>query len=118
MGLDTLLPPGGGVSAGQAQLLAVARVLLRDPALIILDEASSQLDPATEQRLEHAFARLLQGRTAIVIAHRLATVQRADYIMVLEAGRCVEFGPRQRLTADEGSHFARLLQAGMEEALA
>lgn len=117
-GLDTVLPPGGGVSAGQAQLLAVARVLLRDPALIILDEASSRLDPATEQRLEHAFARLLHGRTAIVIAHRLATVQRADYIMVLEDGRCLEFGPRTTLANDEDSHFARLLRVGMEEALA
>jgi len=117
-GLDTLLPPGGGLSAGQAQLLAVARVLLRDPALVILDEASSRLDPATEQRLEQAFARLLHGRTSIIIAHRLATVDRADYIMILEDGRCVEFGSRAALAAAPDSRFAQLMRVGMEEALA
>lgn len=117
-GLDTLLPPGGGLSAGQAQLLAVARVLLRDPALVILDEASSRLDPATEQRLEQAFARLLHGRTSIIIAHRLATVERADYIMILEDGQCVEFGLRIALAADPDSRFAQLLRVGIEEALA
>jgi len=70
---------GGGLSAGEAQLLAFARVLLRDPALVILDEAASRLDPATEARLERAIDRLLAGRTAIVIAHRLHTVGRAVY---------------------------------------
>ena len=117
-GLDTVLPSGGGVSAGQAQLLAVARVLLRDPALIILDEASSRLDPATEQRLEHAFARLLAGRTAIIIAHRLATVQRADAILILEDGCILEHGERTALAASPNSHFAQLLLVGMEAALA
>ena len=118
MALDTVMPPGGGLSAGQAQLLAAARVLLREPGLVILDEASSRLDPATEQRLEHAFGTLLAGRTAIIIAHRLATVQRADLIMLLEDGRCVEFGPRAALAADPTSRFAQLLEVGMEEALA
>lgn len=117
-GLDMIMPPGGGMSAGQAQLLAAARVLLREPGLVILDEASSRLDPATEQRLEHALGTLLAGRTAIIIAHRLATVQRADLIMLLEDGRCVEFGPRAALAADPNSRFAQLLEVGMEEALA
>jgi ATP-binding cassette subfamily B protein len=118
-GLDTLLPPGGGgLSAGEAQLLAFVRVFLRDPGLIILDEASSRLDPATEQRLEQAIDRLLAGRTAIIIAHRLPTVRRADSIMILENGRCIEYGPRRQLAADPGSLFARLLQTGLEEALA
>ncbi len=99
-GLDTVLPAGGGgMSAGQAQLLAFARMMLNDPGLVILDEASSRLDPITEQRLDHALDRLLAKRTAIIIAHRLATVQRADWIMILDGGRCVEFGPRTR--ADE-----------------
>jgi len=110
-GLDTVLATGGaGLSAGQAQLLAFARVFLRDPGLVILDEASSRLDPATERLLERAMDRLLHGRTAIVIAHRLATVRRADTIMVLEHGRVAEYGPREQLARDPDSHFARLLQ--------
>ncbi len=111
-GLDTILAPdGGGLSAGQAQLLAFARVFLRDPGLVILDEASSRLDPGTERLLERAVDRLLHGRTAIVIAHRLRTVRRADTIMVLEHGRVAEYGPRERLAQDPDSQFARLLQA-------
>jgi ATP-binding cassette, subfamily B, bacterial len=118
-GLETLLLPGGGdLSAGEAQLLAFVRVFLKDPGLIILDEASSRLDPATERRLEQAIDRLLAGRTAIIIAHRLATVQRADCIMILEGGSCLEYGPRRQLAADPGSRFAHLLQTGLEEALA
>jgi ABC-type multidrug transport system fused ATPase/permease subunit len=118
-GLDTPLLPGGrGLSAGQAQLLACARVFLRDPGLVVLDEASSRLDPATERLLERAFDRLLRGRTGIIIAHRLATVQRADQILILERGRVVEFGPRAALAADPGSRLSRLLRAGMEEVLA
>jgi len=111
-GLDTVLAPdGGGLSAGQAQLLAFARVFLRDPGLVILDEASSRLDPATERLLERAVDRLLHGRTAIVIAHRLRTVRRADTIMVLEHGRVAEYGPREWLARDPDSQFARLLHA-------
>jgi len=118
-GLDTVLESGGkGLSAGEAQLLAFARVFLRDPRLVVLDEASSRLDPATEQLLERAIDRLLAGRTAIIIAHRLRTVERADDILILESGRVVEFGPRAALAADPGSRFYRLLQTGMEEVLA
>lgn len=117
-GLDTLLAPAGsGLSAGEAQLLAFARVFLHNPGLVILDEASARLDPATEQRIEHALDRLLrdpeQPRTAIIIAHRLATVQRADMILILEAGQIVEFGPRLVLTNDPESRFAQLLRTGM-----
>jgi len=111
-GLDTGLPAGGGgLSAGQAQLLAFARVFLRDPGLVILDEASSRLDPATERLLERAMDRLLAGRTAIVIAHRLDTVRRASAVLVLEHGRVVEYGPRAALARDPDSHLARLLHA-------
>ncbi len=111
-GLDTELPAGGGgLSAGQAQLLAFARVFLRDPGLVILDEASSRLDPATERLLERAMDRLLAGRTAIVIAHRLDTVRRASAVLVLEHGRVVEYGPRAALARDPDSHLARLLHA-------
>jgi ABC-type multidrug transport system fused ATPase/permease subunit len=118
-GLDTRLETGGrGLSAGEAQLLAFTRVFLRDPGLVILDEASSRLDPATEQLIERAVDKLLQNRTAIIIAHRLGTVLRAGKIMILEDGEIVEHGDRVRLTEDPGSRFHRLLQTGLEEVLA
>jgi len=118
-GLDTALGGGGqGLSAGEAQLLAFTRVFLKDPGLVILDEASSRLDPATERLLEQAIDRLLAGRSAIIIAHRLATVERADSIAILEGGRLAELGPRVALAANPGSHFARLLRTGIEEVLA
>ena len=117
-GLNTILPAGGGgLSAGEAQLLAFVRVFLRDPGLIILDEASSRLDPATEARVERAVDRLLTGRTGIIIAHRLATVERADTILLLERGQILETGPRIALAADPDSRFAHLLRVGLAETL-
>lgn len=110
------------LSAGEAQLLAFARVFLADPGLIILDEASSRLDPATEQRIEAALDRLLTGahgaRTCIIIAHRLTTVQRADEILILDRGCIAEYGDRAALAADPNSRFAQLLQTGLEEVFA
>ncbi len=118
-GLDTMLEAGGGgLSAGEAQLLAFTRIFLEDPGLVILDEASSRLDPGTERLIERAVDTLLAGRTGIVIAHRLATVTRADDILIMEDGRVVEYGPRARLAADPDSRFSRLLQVGLEEVLA
>ncbi len=117
-GLDTRLDSGsGGLSAGQAQLLAFTRVFLRDPGVVVLDEASSRLDPATEALLERAVDHLLSDRTAIVIAHRLATVTRADDIVILDDGKVIEAGAREDLAADPESVFARLLATGLEEAL-
>ena len=117
-GLDTPVQAGGrGFSAGEAQLLALTRVFLADPGLVILDEASSRLDPATERWLDGAMARLVQGRTAIIIAHRLDTVQRADEIMVLDRGRVLEHGPRLQLVNDPASRFAQLLQTGLADVL-
>jgi ATP-binding cassette subfamily B protein len=118
-GLDTILESGGGgLSAGEAQLLAFARVFLSDPSLVILDEASSRLDPATEQKMEEATRKLLQDRTCIIIAHRLTTVQRADDILILEDGRIIEHGPRRTLASDSGSRFNRFMSTGLEEVLA
>lgn len=118
-GLDTELGlTGRGLSAGEAQLVALARVFLKNPGVVVLDEASSRLDPHTEALLEHAIDRLLQGRTGIVIAHRLATVQRADSVLVLDRGRVAEHGRRVELAADPNSRFAQLLRTGMAEALA
>ncbi len=117
-GLDTQLGTGGGsLSAGEAQLLAFARVFLKDPGLVILDEASSRLDPATEQLIERAVDRLLKGRTGIIIAHRLHTVSRADDILILDEGRIAESGNRAQLASDDSSRFAHLLRAGLEEVL-
>ena len=118
-GLDTLVGVGDrGLSAGEAQLVALARVFLEDPGLIVLDEPSSRLDPLTERRLERGVSRLLAGRTAVVIAHRLATVERADWILILDNGRVAEFGRRIELAADPSSRFAKLLRAGLAEELA
>jgi len=118
-GLDTVLSSGGSsFSAGEAQLLAFARCFLADPAVVILDEASSRLDPATEQLIERAISKLLQNRTGVIIAHRLETVERADDILILEQGRVVEHGPRLELLRNPGSRFSSLLQTGLKELLA
>jgi ABC-type multidrug transport system fused ATPase/permease subunit len=114
-GLDSEV---SGLSAGEAQLLAFTRVLLRDPGLVILDEASSRLDPVTERLIERAVDRLLAGRTGVVIAHRLSTVERVDEILILEHGRLLEHGPREALAGDPASRFSELRRAGLAEALA
>lgn len=115
-GLDTLVGHGGvGLSAGQAQVLACARIFLRDPDVVILDEASSRLDPATERLVHTALGRLLEGRTGIIVAHRLDTIAFADDILVVEDGRVREHGPRLALAADPASRFAELLRVAAEE---
>lgn len=114
-GLETMLGENGrGLSAGEAQLLALVRVFLKDPGLIILDEASSRLNPTTEAQLDGAIQQLLQGRTGIIIAHRLTTLQHVDQILVLADGQVVEYGSRQSLSNDLESHFSRLLQANAD----
>jgi ATP-binding cassette subfamily B protein len=118
-GLDTELESGGGgLSAGEAQLLAFTRIFLRDPGLVILDEATSRLDPATEHLIELAVDKLIQNRTAIIVAHRLGTVERADDILIIEDGEICEFGERLKLAGDPDSRFYHLLETGMEEVLA
>lgn len=113
-GLDTLLKSEGtSLSAGEAQLLAFTRVFLKDPGLVIMDEASSRLDPATEQLIEQAIDKLLQNRTGIIVAHRLGTVARADQIMIMEHGRIAEHGAYEKLANDPDSRFFNLLQTGM-----
>jgi ABC-type multidrug transport system fused ATPase/permease subunit len=108
-GLDHHLEGDTELSAGEGQLLAFARLLLADPGLVILDEASSRLDPETEVRLIAATDRLLAGRTAIIIAHRLSTLDRVDQIVVLDHGRLIEHGTREDLAADPSSRFHHLL---------
>ena len=113
-GLDTLLASdSGNLSAGEAQLLAFARIWLRNPSLVILDEASSRLDPTTEGQLEQATQQLMRGRTGIIIAHRLSTLQHVDYILVLEQGQAIEYGRRHDLANQSTSRFAHLLQLNL-----
>jgi ABC-type multidrug transport system fused ATPase/permease subunit len=115
-GLDTELGPGGsGLSAGEAQLLAFTRIFLKDPGLVILDEPSSRMDPATERRVKEAIVRLVRGRTAILIAHRLSTLELVDEILLIDHGRIVEHGLRAELAADPASRFHQLLVLGSGE---
>ena len=117
-GLDTMLQPdGGSLSSGEAQMLAFARVFLKDPGLVILDEATSRLDPSTEASIKRAMDTLVRGRTVLIIAHHLATIQRCDDIVILEDGRLVEAGEREALASDPTTRFHRLLQTGLEEVL-
>jgi ATP-binding cassette, subfamily B, bacterial len=115
-GLDTPLGASGAtLSAGEAQLLGLGRAFLTDPGLVVLDEASSRVDPVSAAVVEDALDRLLAGRTAVVIAHRLRAVDRVDTVAVLEAGRIVEVGPRAALADDPTSRFAALLRRERDE---
>jgi ABC-type multidrug transport system fused ATPase/permease subunit len=107
-GLQHVVREGGaGLSAGERQLISIARALLADPRILILDEATSNIDRPTEILIERAFDRLLSGRTSIIIAHRLATVRRADEILVVEHGRITQRGTERELLEQDGP-FRRL----------
>jgi len=106
---------GAGLSAGEAQLLALARVWLRRPDLVVLDEATARIDPETEARLDDAVHALMQGRTTVIIAHRLSTLRRVDEIAVFDHGRLVEHGDRSLLACDGESRFHQLLELSLDE---
>ena len=122
-GLDTRLSADGrsdddddrtGLSAGEAQLLAIARALLRRPDVVVLDEATSRVDPATQAAISTALGRLVAGRTGVIIAHRLETLDVCDDIAVLADGALVEYGPRRELAADPTSRYAALRAIGAD----
>lgn len=116
-GLDTVLGPGGTtLSSGEEQLVAFARLLVRHVQVVVLDEATARMDPVTEARVVRASERLLAGRTGIVIAHRMSTTARADSVVVLDAGRVAQQGPRSVLSSEPGP-FRDLLAAAGEDVL-
>jgi ATP-binding cassette, subfamily B, multidrug efflux pump len=105
-GYDTVLDEdASNISAGQRQLLTIARAFLADPSILILDEATSSVDTRTEVLIQHAMARLRKGRTSFVIAHRLSTIRNADTIVVMDAGRIVEQGSHQELLKRRGFYY-------------
>ncbi|MHA1513276.1 MAG: ABC transporter ATP-binding protein, partial [Candidatus Hodarchaeales archaeon] len=117
-GLDTkLLSEEAGLSAGEMQLLALTRVFLEKPSIVVLDEASSRLDPLTERLISRAVKNLLKDRTSIIIAHRLETLETVDEILLLEDGQVAEYGNREELIKDTNSKFATLLKLGIKEVL-
>ncbi|MCW2796963.1 ABC transporter ATP-binding protein [Nocardioides sp.] len=114
-GLDTLLGPGGTtLSAGEEQLVAFARLLVRDVRVVVLDEATARMDPVTEANVVRAADRLLSGRTGLLVAHRLSTTERAHQVAVLDGGRVVQRGSREQLAATPGP-FRSLLEASAED---
>ena len=103
---DTLLSESGGnLSQGQRQLLTIARTILADPKILILDEATSSVDTRTEKNIQDAMVRLMKNRTSLIIAHRLSTIQDADIIIVMDDGKVVEKGNHKELLAQKGKYY-------------
>ena len=110
-GFATLVGERGvKLSGGQRQRIAIARALLRDPAILILDEATSSLDSESEQLIQSALTALLENRTAFIVAHRLSTIRQCDRIYVIEAGAVIESGPHEELIARKGGTYRRLAE--------
>ena len=114
-GYDTVVgEEGGNLSQGQKQLLCIARVMLRLPPMLILDEATSSIDTRTEMKIQSAFAELMHGRTSFIVAHRLSTIREADLILVMRDGNVIEQGKHEDLLA-KGGFYATLYNSQFEE---
>jgi len=112
-GYDTVISDTSGLSQGQKQLLCIARIMLTNPPMLILDEATSSIDIRTEQRIQRAFEKLMQGKTSFIIAHRLSTIRSADHILVLRDGNIIEQGSHEVLM-ELGGFYANLYQSQFE----
>ena len=106
-GYDTVISESSGLSQGQKQLICIARIMLMDPPMLILDEATSSIDLRTEQRIQRAFVKLMEGRTSFVIAHRLSTIKNSDTILVMKSGNIIEQGSHQQLM-EKGGFYSEL----------
>ena len=105
-GYETMLTErGSNLSQGQRQLLTIARMMVQDPRMVILDEATSNVDTRTEQKIQEALARLIEGRTSFVIAHRLSTIRDSDQILVIKAGEIIERGTHDEMMLDQGFYY-------------
>ena len=113
-GYDTVLgEDGGSLSQGQKQLLCITRVMLRLPPMLILDEATSSIDTRTEHRIQRSFAKMMEGRTSFIVAHRLSTIQEADVILVMRDGNIIEQGNHETLLR-QGGFYAELYNSQFE----
>ena len=111
-GYDTIISANSGLSQGEKQLLSIARLMMLQPDMVILDEATSSIDTRTEKKIVDAFSHMMKGRTSFIIAHRLSTVQEADKIIVMKSGHIVEVGKHQELLAKNG-FYAKLYHQGI-----
>ncbi|MDE6657972.1 MAG: ATP-binding cassette domain-containing protein, partial [Oscillospiraceae bacterium] len=109
-GYDTVISDNSGLSQGQKQLLCIARIMLTNPPMLILDEATSSIDLRTEHRIQRAFEKLMQGKTSFIIAHRLSTIRSADWILVMQDGNIMEQGNHDMLM-QQGGYYASLYQS-------
>ena len=105
-GYDTVIgEDGGSLSQGQKQLLCIARIMLSLPPMLILDEATSSIDTRTEQKIQSAFQKMMQGRTSFIVAHRLSTIESADVILVMKDGNVIDQGTHKELLEQKGFYF-------------
>ena len=115
-GYDTVInEEGSGLSQGQKQLISIARIMLCDPPMLILDEATSSIDIRTEQRIQRAFEKIMKGKTSFIIAHRLSTIKNADVILVMKDGNIIEQGNHQQLI-DKKGFYENLYKSQFESA--